>query len=104
MGDRLSYMISPRLLRLGVAFALASSASIAMAAPTRPRAATAPTKSMLFRVRAPNGGATVYLLGSVHLLSPDAAKLPATVDSAFAKSKVIAFETSLDTVQMRAQE
>ena len=97
-------MTHSRLLRIGVAVALATNTSLALAAPARPRVAPAPARSMLFRVRAPNGGATIYLLGSVHLLSPDAAQLPATVDSAFAKSKVVAFETSLDTVQMRAQE
>jgi len=58
---------------------------------------------MLFRVRGTNG-ASVYLLGSVHLLSADAGKLPSVVDSAFAHAKTIAFETSLDTVQMRAME
>jgi uncharacterized protein YbaP (TraB family) len=97
-------MTPSRLFRLGLALVLAGNAAVAFAAPPRKIAAPAPSKSMLFRVRAPNGGATVYLLGSVHLLSPDAAKLPATIDSAFAKSKVVAFETSLDTVQMRAQE
>jgi uncharacterized protein len=94
-----------RFSRIAAALLLAgSSVAPAFAAPVRPHVAPAPAKSMLFRVRAPNSSATIYLLGSVHLLSPDAAKLPATVDSAFAKSKVVAFETSLDTVQMRAQE
>lgn len=58
---------------------------------------------MLFRARGPQG-ATVYLLGSVHLLSPAVAKLPAAVDTAFAHAKLIAFETSLDTIQLRAAE
>ena len=60
-------------------------------------------KTMLFRVRAPSGGATVYLLGSIHLL-PESSRLPAVVDSAFAKAGVVAFETSLDSVQLRASE
>jgi uncharacterized protein len=63
----------------------------------------APGKHMLFRIRG-STGATVYLLGSVHLLDPQAGKLPAEVDSAFAHAKTVAFETSLDTVQMRAME
>lgn len=96
-------MTQNRISRIGLTLALATT-SVAFAAPVRPVTATAPSKSMLFRVRAPNSSATIYVLGSVHLLSPDAAKLPAAVDSAFAKSKVVAFETSLDTVQMRAQE
>ena len=43
----------------------------------RMRPAVTSSKHMLFRVRGPNG-ATVYLLGSVHLLSAEAAKLPPT--------------------------
>lgn len=65
--------------------------------------AVASGKHMLFRVRGP-AGATVYLLGSVHLLDPNAGRLPADVDSAFAHAKTVAFETSLDTVQMRSME
>jgi uncharacterized protein YbaP (TraB family) len=60
-------------------------------------------KHMLFRVRGP-AGATVYLLGSVHLLDPQAGKLPAEVDSAFAHAKTVTFEASLDTAQMRGME
>ena len=98
-------MGNSRLLRFGFAvLALAASAKILAAATPLPRHAAAAKKSMLFRVRAPNGAATIYLLGSVHLLSPDAAKLPAVVDTAFNKARIVAFETSLDTVQMRAQE
>ncbi|HTE47562.1 MAG TPA: TraB/GumN family protein [Gemmatimonadaceae bacterium] len=58
---------------------------------------------MLFRAHGPKG-ATVYMLGSVHLLSPDVATLPSVVDTAFTHAKLIAFETSLDTIQMRATE
>jgi len=60
-------------------------------------------REMLFRASGPNGG-TVFLLGSVHLLSPEAAKLPRVVDSVFARSKTVAFETSIDSLQMRAFE
>src|SRR5262249_37340324 len=49
-------------------------------------------------------GATVYLLGSVHLLTPEAGKLPTEVDTAFAHAKLVAFETSLDSLQGRAME
>jgi hypothetical protein len=60
-------------------------------------------KHILFRVRGPNG-ATVYLLGSVHLLTPDAAKLPPEVDTAFAHAKTLTLETSLDSLKTRALE
>src|SRR5579884_3288708 len=66
-------------------------------------AAQAPAKHMLYRVRGPHG-ATVYLLGSVHLLTPEAGKLPPVVDTAFDHAKSIALETSLDSLQMRAPE
>lgn len=93
-----------RLFRLGAAAAVLAFSAVPGAAITpRPNSAP-PAKTMLFRVRAPNGGATLYLLGSVHLLSPDVAKLPPSVDSAFAKSRVVVFETSLDTLEMRAPE
>ena len=61
------------------------------------------SKHMLFRVRGPNG-ATLYLLGSVHLLSQDAAALPPEVDSAFDHAKTVSLETSFDSIAMRAQE
>jgi uncharacterized protein len=101
-------MTNSRLLKrlsavvLALASLSSSAAAAAVARPVRP-AAVAPAKHMLFKIRGPNG-ATVYLLGSVHLLSPDAGKLPMEVDSAFARAKTIVFETSLDSVQMRAQE
>ena len=60
-------------------------------------------RQMLFRVTGPKGG-TVYLLGSVHLLSPEAGKLPRIVDSVFNRSKTVAFETRIDSLQMRAFE
>ena len=62
-----------------------------------------PEKHMLFRVRGPNG-ACVFLLGSVHLLSAEAGKLPPAVDSAFERAKTVAFETSFDSLQLRAME
>lgn len=65
--------------------------------------ARAQGKHMLFRARG-SSGATVYLLGSVHLLSSDAGTLPAVVDSAFADAKAVAFEASIDTLEMRAAE
>jgi hypothetical protein len=86
---------------LVLAMTFAVGASIAATRPVAPSAAAA--KHMLFRIRGPHG-ATVYLLGSVHLLTPEAGKLPAEVDSAFAHAKLVAFETSLDSLQGRAME
>ena len=93
------------LFRIGFAAALLPALDVQLGAAVAPfvREAPAAAKSMLFPVRAPSGSATVYLLGSVHLL-PEASTLPAVVDSAFAKAGVVAFETSLDSLQMRAPE
>jgi uncharacterized protein YbaP (TraB family) len=97
-------MTKPPFVRLGLAsLVLALAAQIADAVVPFPRHVPAAAKTMLFRVRAPSGGATVYLLGSVHLL-PESSTLPPAVDSAFAKAGIVAFETSLDSVQMRAPE
>jgi uncharacterized protein YbaP (TraB family) len=82
---------------LGVALGFAVAVSLAAVRPAPP------AKHMLFRARGPHG-ATIYLLGSVHLLNPEAAKLPPEVDTAFAHAKTIAFETSLDSLKMRATE
>ena len=96
-----------RLFRpaLGAAAAMLLSASAAWSASPSPRPHTSVTaaKHMLFRVHGPNG-ATVFLLGSVHLLSPESATLPAEVDAAFAQAKSVGFETSIDSLQLRAQE
>jgi uncharacterized protein YbaP (TraB family) len=97
-------MTHTRFLRIGLAAALAFTSTVSTALAFTPAQRVPPGKSMLFRVKAPNSGATVYLFGSVHLLNDGAAKLPAVVDSAFAKARVVAFETSLDTLQMRAAE
>src|SRR6478609_1804671 len=83
------------------ATAFVVAASVAAIRPAEPKSAAA--KHMLFRIRGPHG-ATVYLLGSVHLLTPDAGKLPPEVDSAFAHAKTVAFEASIDSLQMRAME
>jgi uncharacterized protein YbaP (TraB family) len=90
---------------IGAAAAVLLSAGSARAASPspRPQSGAKAAKHMLFRVRGPNG-ATVYLLGSVHLLSPESATLPPEVDSAFAQAKSVGFETSIDTLQMRAME
>lgn len=96
-----------RLFRpaLGATAAMLLSASAAWSASPSPRPHTSVTaaKHMLFRVRGPNG-ATVFLLGSVHLLSAESATLPAEVDTAFARAKSVGFETSIDSLQLRAQE
>lgn len=65
--------------------------------------AQSPAKHMLFRVHG-LAGATVYLLGSVHLLDSSGGTLPAVVDSAFLHAHTVVFETSLDSVMQRGME
>lgn len=54
-------------------------------------------RSILYRVEGA-GGATVYLLGSIHLLSADAYPLPRPVQDAYADAERLVFETSMDSV------
>ncbi len=58
-------------------------------------AAQAPAKHFLWKVEAP-GGATAYLLGSLHVLTADAYPLPAPIDKAFADSRTLVEEVDLD--------
>lgn len=88
-------------LPLAAAPAQATALQVAPAGPHGPLPTS--SKHMLFRVRGPNG-ATVYLLGSVHLLSADVATLPPPVDTAFAHAKSVSLETSFDSIAARAQE
>src|SRR5215203_5177204 len=98
-------MKTNHVVRLAAAvLPLLAAPSSAFAQPHCCAAQEAPAqRHMLFRVTGPNG-ASVFLLGSVHLLSAEAGKLPAVVDSAFARSKTVAFETSFDSLQQRAME
>src|SRR5919106_2628752 len=54
-----------------------------------------PSKHFLWKVEAPNGN-TAYLVGSIHVLTPDAYPLPAPIDKAFAESKTLVEEVDLD--------
>jgi uncharacterized protein YbaP (TraB family) len=102
-----AYHVAATLILLGTLPTAASGATAqccraSLATPAAPSPAPS-DKHMLFRVRSPNG-ATVFLLGSVHLLSAEAAKLPPAVDSAFERAGTVAFEANFDSLQMRAME
>ena len=58
-------------------------------------AAQSPQKHFLWKVDAA-GGATAYLLGSLHVLDEASYPLPAAVDRAFAESKTLVEEVDLD--------
>lgn len=57
----------------------------------------APAKSFLWTVSAP-GAPRSYLLGSLHVLTPDYYPLNARIEEAFAESKVLIEEADLDEV------
>lgn len=76
--------------------------TLALGAGTSAFAQSAGTKHMLFEIHGPH--ATVYLLGSVHLLTPTTGVLPAVVDTAFAHASRVVFETNMDTLQARGME
>jgi len=43
-----------------------------------------------------NGGAAIYLLGSIHALKAEAYPLPAAIEAAFDEAEVVVFEVDLD--------
>ena len=61
------------------------------------------SRSILYRVEGA-GGATVYLLGSIHLLSADAYPLPRPVQDAYADAERVVFEASMDSLRARQGE
>jgi uncharacterized protein YbaP (TraB family) len=59
-----------------------------------------PGRSFLWRVRSPS--TTLYLVGSVHLMKPDAYPLSPAIERAFGASQVVAFEVDLDRMTAAA--
>lgn len=66
-------------------------------------AAQQPARNILYRVEGPTG-ATVYMLGSIHLLTEDAYPLSPHVESAYADAERVYFEVNLDSLQARGAE
>lgn len=82
-----------RITRIATA-ALLSAGAIAPAA----EAQLQPARSLLYRAEGANG-ATVYMLGSIHLLSADMYPLPQPVEAAYADAERVFFEIPLDSMQ-----
>lgn len=59
-------------------------------------APAAPTSRSLWRVT--RGGKSAYLLGSVHVLTPEGYPQDAVIEQAYAASQAVAFETDLDAL------
>jgi uncharacterized protein YbaP (TraB family) len=82
------------------AAALLAAGSLASAAPS---AAQQPARNILYRVEGPSG-ATVYMLGSIHLLTEDAYPLAQPVEAAYADAERVFFEVNLDSLQASAMQ
>jgi uncharacterized protein YbaP (TraB family) len=59
-----------------------------------PKAAPVTGKCMMWKVS--SGTATVYLVGSIHMATPDMYPLPKEMDEAFAKSDVLVVEVNIN--------
>lgn len=86
-----------RVLRTAVAALLVLCASAPSAA------GQGAARNLLYRVEGPDG-ATVYLLGSIHLLTADAYPLAPQVERAYADAERVVFEVDLDSLRARADE
>jgi hypothetical protein len=71
-------------------------------APASDAAAQQP-RNLLYRVEGPSG-ATVYMLGSIHVLTADAYPLSASVERAYGEAERVFFEVNLDSLQARGGE
>jgi uncharacterized protein YbaP (TraB family) len=69
--------------------------TVLLAAVAHPVIAQAPSRHFLWSVRHADGPPT-YLLGSIHVLTPDYYPLPPAFEKAFAASKVLIEEVDLD--------
>ena len=87
-------------LRAGAA-ALALAAALPAQAAAQAAPAAAP-QHILYRVQGEQG--TVYLLGSVHLLTPDVYPLGPKLETAFDEAERVFFEVNLDSLAARAAE
>ena len=83
------------------AAALLAAGTLASAAPAA--AQQAAPRNVLYRVEGPSG-ATIYMLGSIHLLTADAYPLAAPVEAAYADAERVFFEVNLDSLTARASE
>jgi len=88
-------------LLAGAAFALPATSGAGVVAATTPSAAKAPPVPLLWKVSG-RDGATLYLLGSFHLLHPDDYPVAPEVDAAFARASRVVFELPAEQVQSPA--
>lgn len=68
--------------------------------PSAAGASDDPDRSFLWR--ADRGGRSVYLLGSIHFMKPDAYPLSPAIETAYSDSEVLVFETDIEGLQRAA--
>ena len=83
------------------AAAVLAAAAFAPACVAQPAATTG--RHILYRVEGAQG-ATVYLLGSIHVLTPDVYPLPQPMQDAYADAEQVFFEVNLDSLVERQAE
>jgi uncharacterized protein YbaP (TraB family) len=93
-------LLMKRFARTAAAALLAAGS---MASPAPAAAQQPAARNILYRVEGPSG-ATVYMLGSIHLLTEDAYPLAQPVEAAYADAERVFFEVNLDSLQGRAME
>lgn len=79
----------------------AAAALLAAGTLTSAPAAAQQARQILYRVDGPSG-ATVYMLGSIHLLTADAYPLAPAVENAYADAERVWFEVNLDSLTSQA--
>ncbi len=72
-------------------------ASLVFPVAAQPTNSTSPARHPLWKVH--GGHATVYLLGSIHLMKPEHYPLPAVIESAFTNVRIAAFETDIEELE-----
>ncbi len=85
-----------RHLRFTALF-LALAAGLVAPVAAQPTNAASTARNSLWKV--PGAHATVYLLGSIHLMKPEHYPLPAVIESAFTNARIAAFETDIEALE-----
>ena len=94
--------MTQRALLWGVVLAALALACASAPAPSPPPPASAPTAPFLWRAQAPDGLGDLFLLGSIHLGTPDSFDLGGAVAEAWERSEELVVE--IDVSQVSPQE
>ncbi len=90
-------------IRISFAFLLALLFLAVPAAEAQDTTAADSGRHMLWKIASEGGATEGYLVGSIHLMKPDAYPLGAAFDEAFAEADALVFELDLDSAQAQSQ-